>query len=200
MNSYEKIEELVIKAKAGDQVAFEELLKSFRNFINKQIRLIYVNGYEEEDLIQVGNIAIFKSVNSYDITKGNFTSYVTLAIKNNLNYLIRSSAKHRFNASLENFTEEELSKKSEALGEDLLEEEYLLKEEKVELLAAIEELKEKQKHLIYFLYIHDLGTMKNYAKIYGEKYDAVAKRKAVACKNIKEILKKRRRGQTNDKV
>jgi RNA polymerase sporulation-specific sigma factor len=190
IRNYEKQEELVIKAKAGEEAAFEELFKSFKPYILKQARAIYVNGYELDDLIQVGIISVFKAINSYDITKGNFTSYVTFAIKNNLNDLIRINGKHRFNTSLEDFTEEEISTKSEILKQDLVEDKYILKEQKRELLEVINTLKEEQRHLIYFLYIDDLGNLKDYAEKYGKNYSCVAKRKAKACKNIKKVLEK----------
>jgi len=88
IRNYEKQEELVIKAKAGEEAAFEELFKSFKPYILKQARAIYINGYELDDLIQVGNISVFKAINSYDITKGNFPINAAITIKNNLEGLI----------------------------------------------------------------------------------------------------------------
>ncbi len=88
MDNYAKIQELVTKAKAGEDTALEELLKTFKALISSQAVAISAKGYDLDDLIQVGTIALCKAVHGYDITKGNFPCYVAIAIKNNLEGLI----------------------------------------------------------------------------------------------------------------
>ncbi len=88
MDNCAKIQELVTKAKAGEDTALEELIKNFKAFISSQAVAISVKGYDIDDLIQVGIIALYKAVNGYDITKGHFPCHVAIAIKNNLEGLI----------------------------------------------------------------------------------------------------------------
>lgn len=87
MKNYDKIQVLVIKSKSGEDTAFEELLKHFKPLIIIQARDIYANGYDLDDLIQIGAIALFKAVLAYDATNENFSNYATVAIKNNLKNL-----------------------------------------------------------------------------------------------------------------
>ena len=88
MKNYAKTQELVTKAKAGKDAAFEELLKTFKPLIINQATGIYAKGYDLDDLIQVGTIALYKAVHDYDLTKVNFPIYAAIAIKNNLECLI----------------------------------------------------------------------------------------------------------------
>ncbi|WP_346917058.1 sigma factor [Clostridium sp.] len=88
MENYAKIQELVTKAKAGEDAAFEELLKAFRPLIFGQAIAICAKGYDLDDLIQVGTFALYKGIRGYDLTKGSFPIYVAIAIKNNLEGLI----------------------------------------------------------------------------------------------------------------
>lgn len=88
MDNYAKIQELVTKAKAGEDTALEELLKTFKALISSQAVAISVKGYDLDDLIQVGTIALCKAVHGYDITKGHFHCHVVIAIKNNFEGLI----------------------------------------------------------------------------------------------------------------
>lgn len=88
MDNYAKIQELVTKAKAGEDTALKELLKTFKALISSQAVAISVKGYDLDDLIQVGIIALCKAVHGYDITKGHFPCHIAIAIKNNLEGLI----------------------------------------------------------------------------------------------------------------
>ncbi len=88
MDNYAKIQELVTKAKAGEYTALEELSKTFKALISSQAVTISVKGYDLDDLIQVGTIALCKAVHGYDITKGHFHCHVVIAIKNNFEGLI----------------------------------------------------------------------------------------------------------------
>lgn len=88
MDNYAKIQELVTKAKAGEDTAFGELIKTFKALISGQAVAITEKGYDLDDLIQVGTIALCKAVHGYDITKGNFPCHIAIAIKNNFQGLI----------------------------------------------------------------------------------------------------------------
>ena len=87
MKNYNKIQELVTKSKSGEDTDFKELLKIFKPLIISQAMDSYANGYDLDDLIQVGAIALFKAVLAYDVTNENFSNYSTAAIKNNLKNL-----------------------------------------------------------------------------------------------------------------
>lgn len=88
MDNYAKIQELVTKAKAGEDTAFGELLKAFKPLIFGQAIAICAKGYDLDDLMQVGTFALCKAVHGYDLTKESFTNYIAIAIKNNLEGLI----------------------------------------------------------------------------------------------------------------
>jgi DNA-directed RNA polymerase specialized sigma subunit len=59
-----------------------------KRLIFNQARAIYTKGYDLDDLIRVGTIALFKAIRGYDVIKGNFPINAAIAIKNNLEGLI----------------------------------------------------------------------------------------------------------------
>ena len=63
----------------------EELINEYKYLIIKQASKVHVRGYEMEDLIQMGNITLMRCLEKYTPEKGNFTAYVSYAIKNNFN-------------------------------------------------------------------------------------------------------------------
>ena len=94
---------LLLRARAGDNVALEELLNSFRPMVNRIARGYFLNNGDEDDLAQEGMIGLYKAFLTYDIS-GNvsFNTFAYLCIKRQVMQTVRSSLSAK-NAPLNNY-------------------------------------------------------------------------------------------------
>lgn len=77
--------ELAVKAKAGDQEAFDKLIKTNLRFVVSVAKEYQYSGLPLEDLISEGNIGLMDAVNRFDETKGfKFISYAVWWIRHAL--------------------------------------------------------------------------------------------------------------------
>lgn len=191
-NSWEKIEELVREAKLGNKQSMEELMKAFENYIYKSAMSIYVSGYEQEDLMQLGYITVMKAVEKYNIEKTNFVNYVTLAITNNYRALIRGKVKDKGVASLDADLGDGFNL-GDMLKDELVnvEEDYMKSELKEAVWEAIKGLPFKLQEIITYVYIEEKGTFKEYALEKNINYNTVIKRKNLAFEKLQKALKAR---------
>lgn len=191
-NSWEKIEELVREAKLGNKQSMEELMKAFENYIYKSAMSIYVSGYEQEDLMQLGYITVMKAVEKYNIEKTNFVNYVTLAITNNYRALIRGKVKDKGVASLDADLGDGFNL-GDMLKDELVnvEEDYMKSELKEAIWEAIKGLPFKLQEIITYVYIEEKGTFKEYALEKNINYNTVIKRKNLAFEKLQKALKAR---------
>ncbi|MFR1707995.1 MAG: sigma-70 family RNA polymerase sigma factor [Clostridium sp.] len=186
--NYMELDELVIKAKNKDEGAMEKLLNKYKYFIIKYSSMVYINGYEMDDLIQMANITIMRSVEKYTPGNGNFTSYVTLAIRNNFNYLIRQKAKENFTETLEAQTPLGLRLEDTLKDDASIEDEYVKEEIAKILRQEVDKLEDKLRDIITFIYLDCKGNLKTYSQLRNLQYSAAAKRKTLAFKKLRSKL------------
>ena len=90
--------QLAIKAKAGDQKAFEELTKTNLRFVISVAKEYLYSGLPLEDLISEGNIGLMEAVSRFDENKGfKFISYAVWWIRH---ALIKAVNEHSGNIRL----------------------------------------------------------------------------------------------------
>ena len=90
--------QLAIKAKAGDQKAFEELTKTNLRFVISVAKEYQYSGLPLEDLISEGNIGLMEAVSRFDENKGfKFISYAVWWIRH---ALIKAVNEHSGNIRL----------------------------------------------------------------------------------------------------
>lgn len=184
-------EELIIRAKEGDKMALEELMMKYKGLIIKYGNSVYINGYDKEDLIQIGYMSVMNAVNKYDFQKGNFTAYVSFAIQKNFNYLIRGKARGNYVSSLDYYIEDEVQLVDIIKSEENIEEEYIKKEIKKIVHQCINELPVELRDIIDYHYIKNEGTLKKYSEEKNIDYRIVTKRKRQAVKLLKKALNHR---------
>lgn len=190
--SCEKIEKLVREAQVGDKNAMEELMKAFENYIYKSAMNVYVSGYDQEDLMQLGFMTVMNAVEKYDVSRSNFINYITLAITNNFRCLIRNKAKENATLSLDVDLGEGFSIIDTLQDEGVnIEEDYANEELGRVIREAIEGLPFKLQEIIIYVYIEEKGSFKEYANEYGVNYNTVIKRKNLAFEKLKRALKTR---------
>ena len=88
--SKELAEALAKAAATKDKFAFVELAGIFSPYISTLARSFQLPESEYDDLCQVGRIALFRAVGSYDEQRSSFTPYAKVCIKNAMTSLMRS--------------------------------------------------------------------------------------------------------------
>jgi RNA polymerase sporulation-specific sigma factor len=183
-----ELENLVLRAKNGDTSAYEDIFNRFKNFIYKTCIGLYINGYEMEDLLQLGNITLIKAIEKYDPTRNkNFTAYATYAIRNNYFYEIRQKSKFHAECSFNKETEEGLEILDMLPSNDNIEKNFLIKEEIAALKAAVSKLPPLEKDLIEYVYFND-GRLIDFAKSRNIKYSTCCKLKERVIKKLRKNL------------
>jgi RNA polymerase sporulation-specific sigma factor len=181
-------DDLVIRAKNGDKVALEELMNKFKFYIIKCSSNVYINGYEKDDLIQIGYISLINAVKNYELTKGNFTSYVNAAIQYNFNYLIRGKAKENYVQSLNTIISENVEL-GDIIGSEESFEEKLMKKDTLKLvLKCVDKLPKDLKDIIDYCYINNKGNFTKYAIENNIKYSTLMKKKTLALEMLRALV------------
>ncbi len=77
----EKTNSIIKKAKAGDEVSMEYLLKEYSSLVRKKATGLFLMGADKDDLLQEGMIGLFKAILNYDETKeASFDTFAALCI------------------------------------------------------------------------------------------------------------------------
>jgi len=180
------MDQLALKAKAGDKKATEEIIKRLQPLIISSIKKYYSNWSEYDDLVQDGNIKILESIKDYDPSKGvHFLGYA----KTILMYLYLDKHKRKIHTSL-----------NQPLGEgdteviDLLvsEEKDILdimveEENNTQLNQALSKLTERQRQIILLFYTENLGIQEIANKL-NISYRTVVNTKTTALSNMKKTI------------
>lgn len=179
------LELLALESKKGNKNATEKILESLKPFILKQCKSIFISGYETEDLIQIGYISVLKAIKNYDTSKkGRFLSYVTSSIKNNYYYEIRQKHNYNSESSLNKEVDDGVQIIDLLVSNENIEDNIILKQEKRELIQAINKLSKEDIEFINSIYF--LRTkIKNYSEFKKIKYSKCIKLKK---KILKELL------------
>lgn len=70
-------EELVAKYKQGCDVALEEIINRYRNFVHMKVSSYFLVGADNDDIFQEGMIGLYKAVKDFD--EGRMVSFKTFA-------------------------------------------------------------------------------------------------------------------------
>lgn len=120
------MDELILRAKSGDQSAMNEIFDNYKGLIRSVANNFYLVGGDKDDLLQEGMVGLFHAVTNFDENKGSFPSFVKLcvarqvidAVKRDNSDKNRPLKEHIDISNLENMTAE-----NTPLG-DLLEKEF----------------------------------------------------------------------------
>ena len=77
--------ELIRQSKEGSEVAFEHIFRRYEPLIAKIARKYYISSYEKEDFYQIGSMAFYEAVLSFE-EKESFTfyGYVLTCVRNKI--------------------------------------------------------------------------------------------------------------------
>lgn len=77
-------EDLVKKYKSGDESAFETLYYRYIRLVNSCSRSFFLKGGDEEDLKQEGMLGLVYAINTYEDSKGTFSTFAYMCIKSRI--------------------------------------------------------------------------------------------------------------------
>lgn len=186
------IESLIISAQTGDKKAMEELIKMYKPFIIKNARQIYINGYEVEDLIQIGIMGLIKAVYKYQPErKAAFTGFAITIIRNTFNLelrkIINKKWDEKFKCSLNSLTSDGIEFMEMLVSDESVEEDVILKGEIDVLRESLSKLSEDEREIINWFYFED-KLLKEYALEKGISINCAAKRKLRALEKLRKYF------------
>ncbi|MDW8802215.1 sigma-70 family RNA polymerase sigma factor [Clostridium sp. A1-XYC3] len=188
------IDVLIMEAQKGNKDSLEKILNLYKPLILKNARQIYINGYETEDLIQIGSLSLVKAVYKYQADRGaNFTIFAAKVIKNTFNEELRKVISKKwdenFKCSLNSLNKDGIEFIEILHSPEDLEETVLLKEKIAMLKKAINNLPEDEREIINWFYLNN-KSLKEYAAKEDINVNTVVKRKSRALGKLKRYFLK----------
>ena len=188
------IDVLIMEAQKGNKDSLEKILNLYKPLIIKNARQIYINGYETEDLIQIGSLSLVKAVYKYQADRGaNFTIFAAKVIKNAFNEELRKVISKKwdenFKCSLNSLNKDGIEFIEILHSPEDLEGTVLLKEEIAMLKKAINNLPEEEREIINWFYLNN-KSLKEYAAKEDINVNTVVKRKGRALGKLKRYFLK----------
>lgn len=90
------LEQLINKAKNGDVIAMDVLLKKYSYLVRKRANGLFLIGADKDDLLQEGMIGLFKAVISYNEDKdASFDTFASLCINRQMISAIRGANRYK---------------------------------------------------------------------------------------------------------
>lgn len=90
------LEQLINKAKNGDVIAMDVLLKKYAFLVRKRANGLFLIGADKDDLLQEGMIGLFKAVISYNEDKdASFDTFASLCINRQMISAIRGANRYK---------------------------------------------------------------------------------------------------------
>lgn len=193
---YDKLtdQELIYLIRNHDEQATEVLLKKYKNMVTGKTRRLFLQGGDQEDLIQEGMIGLYQAIFSFDVTQNvPFKNYASAVVDSRLYDAIRTATrkKHQpLNESLsldysyDNSSEDEPISLFEILSdESALSPESLLlnKEIKINLENFLQNYLSKYEDQVASLYLQ------------GKTYREIADKLKVSTKSVDGALQRVRK-------
>lgn len=89
-------DELVLRARAGDDTALEHLLLRYKNFARVKARNYFLIGADKDDLVQEGMIGLYKAIRDFRPDKqSSFRAFAELCIQRQIITAIKTSTRQK---------------------------------------------------------------------------------------------------------
>ncbi len=89
-------DELVLRARAGDDAALEHLLLRYKNFARVKARNYFLIGADKDDLVQEGMIGLYKAIRDFRPDKqSSFRAFAELCIQRQIITAIKTSTRQK---------------------------------------------------------------------------------------------------------
>lgn len=88
--------ELVLRARAGDDRTIAELLNRYRNFARSKARSYFLAGSDRDDVVQEGMIGLYKAVRDFDLEQETpFRAFAELCISRQVLTAIKTANRNK---------------------------------------------------------------------------------------------------------
>lgn len=89
-------DELVLRARAGDEVALEHLLQRYKNFARVKAHTYFLIGADKEDLVQEGMIGLYKAIRDFRPDKlSSFRAFAELCVQRQIITAIKTATRQK---------------------------------------------------------------------------------------------------------
>jgi len=89
-------EDLVIRARSGDEAALEHLLIRYKNIARVKARSYFLVGADREDIVQEGMIGLYKAIRDFDSEKQtSFRAFAQLCITRQIITAIKTATREK---------------------------------------------------------------------------------------------------------
>lgn len=175
---------LILRAKAGDQAAFEQLYTLYYTPIYRYLFYrLRGNKRDAEDMAQDVFIKIYNSFSHYEPSEANPLPYFYTIARNTL---IDSSRKRK--VELVNLSEDDTTLENAPDEADLASDSYAKSEDAKELHEKIALLPSEQQDVITLRFIQELST-KETAEALGKTEEAVRQLQSRGLKSLRTLFK-----------
>ncbi len=100
MNNYsyepEVDEQLLLQIKEGDNVALEQLINKYKNFVRSKAKTYFLVGADKEDIVQEGMIGLFKAIRDFkDDKMVSFKSFAEICVTRQIITAIKTATRQK---------------------------------------------------------------------------------------------------------
>src|SRR5213593_480496 len=89
-------DDLVLRARGGDEAALEHLLIRYKNFARVKARSYFLVGADKEDIVQEGMIGLYKAIRDYkDDKQSSFRAFAELCITRQIITAIKTATRQK---------------------------------------------------------------------------------------------------------
>ena len=87
---------MVFRAKAGDEKSLNHILKKYRNFVRAKAKPFFIDGADKEDILQEGMIGLFKAIRDYDEEKTvSFRAFAELCVTRQIITAVKTATRQK---------------------------------------------------------------------------------------------------------
>lgn len=89
-------EEIVLRAKGGDSLACDYIVRKYKNFVRARTKSFYLIGAEREDVVQEGMIGLYKAIRGFDPQKKvSFKTFAELCVTRHIITAVKGSMRQK---------------------------------------------------------------------------------------------------------
>ena len=191
-NSQEDENKIVLKAKNGDKISQEYIIKKYINFVKIKSNPYYLVGADKDDIIQEGLIGLYKAIRDFDESKTNsFRCFAEICITRQIITAIKTATrkKHTPLNSYVSLNKPVDDEESERTLIDIIA--TNISSDPEELIISKEELKRIQNKMDKVLSDLELKVLEMYLN--GRSYQHIANRLDRDVKSIDNALQRVKR-------
>lgn len=175
------MEELIKKAKKGDNEAIVSIIAKYKYLILKKASYYHIPGYDYEDLVQHGYLSIIKAIHMYKLGRNSYNGYFINSINKNFAALLKGQIKH-----FREIPDENILNKDKTY-DFTIEDELIAYEEIKKLYKAIDKLDPIEKEILNRHYI-DKESFREIACDIDKPYNRVTYLRSRAIKKLRKEM------------